>query len=83
MGDYTEPDIWGFLGSLPDEGAPTYAKITPIHLAASCSFLGVSRTEFDYSLAGLSIKGDNLDNLCQEPTAEADGNSCKIHAMRE
>ena len=32
-------------------------------------------TEFNSSLAGLSTEGDNLANLCQEPAAEADGNS--------
>ena len=33
-GDYTETDLWGVLGALPDKGVPAYIKITPLHLAA-------------------------------------------------
>ena len=43
-GDYAKPDLWGVLGPLPDEGTPSYIKITPLHLDTSYSFLGVSRT---------------------------------------
>ena len=77
-GDYAEPDLWGVLGTLPDEGAPPYIKITPLHLAASYLFLGVPRTEFDSALASLSMEGDGLDNLGQEPAAEADDGSRQI-----
>ena len=45
-GDYAEPYLWGVLGPLPDEGTPNYIKITPLQLAASYLFLGVSRKEF-------------------------------------
>ena len=34
----------------------------------------------DSSLAGLSTEGDDLDDLFQEPAAEADDDSCRIHA---
>ena len=33
--DYAEPELWGFLGPLPDEGVPDYIKITPPHLVVS------------------------------------------------
>ena len=79
-GDYAEPDLWGVLEPLPYKGAPAYIKITPLHLALRYSFLGVSRTEFDSSLAGLSTEGDDLDDLGQEPAAEVDDGSCRIHA---
>ena len=65
-GDYAEPDLWGVLGPLPDEGDPSYVKSTPLHLAASYSFLDVSRTEFDSALASLSKEGDDLDDLGQQ-----------------
>ena len=32
-GDYAEPDLWGVLVPLPDEGVPAYVTITPLHLA--------------------------------------------------
>ena len=76
--DYIEPDLWGLLRLLPENGAPAYVKITPLHLAASYSFLGVSRTEFDSSLASLSTEGDDLDDLGQEPAAGADDGSSRI-----
>ena len=62
-GDYTNLDLWGLLGPLPDKGIPYYIKITPLHLAASCSFLGVSRIEFESALFGLSTKGEDLGDL--------------------
>ena len=71
-GDYTEMDLWGVLGLLPDKGVPAHIKITPIHLAASYFFLGVSRTEFDSALAGLSTEDEDFDDLAQEPAAGAD-----------
>ena len=52
----------------------------PLHLAVSYSFLGVLKTEFDSALAGLSMEGDDLDDLGQEPVAEADDDSCRIRA---
>ena len=75
-------DLWGVLGLLPDKGAPSYIKIKPIHLATSYLFLGVSRTEFDSALAGLSTEVDNLDDLSQEPAAEANDGSHQIRARR-
>ena len=74
-GNYLEPDLWGILGPLPDDGMPSNVKITPLHLAASHSFLGVSRTELDSTLVGISTEGDNLNNLCQWTAADADGDS--------
>ena len=75
-----EPDLWGILVPLPDDGTPAYVNITPLHLAASYSFIGVLRTEFDSALAGLSTEGDNLDDLCQDPAAKADVDYCRIRA---
>ena len=62
-GDYAKPKLWGVLGPLPDEGTPSYIKINPLHLATSYSFLGVSRTEFGSALSGLSIEGEDLEDL--------------------
>ena len=81
-GDYAEPDLWGVLGPLPDKGMPSYIKITPLHLATSSSFLGVSRTEFDSALSRLSIEGENLEDLEQDPTSEGEDGSHQIHARR-
>ena len=50
------------MGTLPDKGVPAYIKITPVHLAATCLFLGVLRIEFD-------------SNLGQEPAVEANDGS--------
>ena len=79
-GDYAKPDPLGVLGPLPDEGTPFYIKIMWLHLAASYLFLSVSRTEFDSALSGLSTEGEDLEDLVQDPTAEADDGSCRIHA---
>ena len=62
-GDYSEPDFWGVLGPLPDEGTPSYINITPLHLANRYSSLGVSRTEFESALSGLSTNGEHLEDL--------------------
>ena len=75
-----EPDLWGVLGPLPDDGKPAYVNITPLHLAASYSFIGVLRTEFDSALTSLSTEVDALDDLCQETAAEADVDYCRIRA---
>ena len=56
-GDYAKPDLWGVLGPLPDEGTPSYIKITPLHLETSYSFLGVSRTKLESALSGLYTEG--------------------------
>ena len=64
-GDYSEPDLWGVLAPLPDKSTPNYIKIMPLHLAASYSFLAVSRKEFDSDLAGLSTEGEYLKDLAQ------------------
>ena len=55
-------------------------QITPLHLTASFSFFGVLRTEFDSSLTGITTEKYNLDDLCQEPAAEADEDSRRIRA---
>ena len=68
----------GVIGPLPEEGTPSYIKITPIYLATSSSFLDVSRTEFESALSGLSTKGEDLEDLAQDPAAEADDGSCQI-----
>ena len=57
-----------------------YIKITPIHLATSYSFLGVYRTDFESALSGISTKGEDLEDLAQDPTAEADDGSHRIRA---
>ena len=33
--DQSEPDLWGVLGPLLDEGMPNYIKITPLHIVAA------------------------------------------------
>ena len=68
------------MGPLPDKGTPAYVKMTPLHLTTSYSFLVVSRTKSDSALAGLSTEGDDLDDLAQEPAAEADDGSRRICA---
>ena len=78
--DYAEPELWGVLGPLPDEGVPGYIKITPPHLAVSCSSLGVLRMELYSDLAGLPTEGDNLEYLGQEPTTEANDSYRQIFA---
>ena len=55
-------------------------QITPLHLAASFSFLGVLWTEFDSALTGISIEKDDLDNLYQETAAKEDDNYRQICA---
>ena len=72
---------WGVLGPLLDKGTPSYIKITPLHLATSYSFLGVSRTEFGSALSGLSIEGEDMEDLSQDPAAEADDGSCQLRAQ--
>ena len=79
--DYTEPDLWGVLGPLPDKGTPSYIKITPLHLASSYSFLGVSHTKFGSALSGISTKGEDLEDLAQDPAAEADYGSRRKRAQ--
>ena len=79
-GDYAKPDLWGVLGPLPDEGTPSYIKITPLHLATSYYFLGVSHTKFESALSGLSTEGEGLEDLAQDPADGADGGSCWIQA---
>ena len=79
-GDYAEPDLWGVLGMLPDEGKPDYINLTPLHLALRYSFLGVSRTEYESALTGLSTEGEDLDDLVQEPADEADDSLRRICA---
>ena len=74
------PTFGGVLGPLPEEGTPSYINITPLHLATSYSFLGVSRTEFESTLPGLSTEGEDLKDLAQYPTAEADDGSRWIRA---
>ena len=74
-GEYAKPDLWGVLGPLPDEGTPSYIKITPLHLVTIYSFLGVSLTEFESALSGISTKGEDLEDLAQDPAAEADDGS--------
>ena len=78
--DYYEPDLWGVLGPVPDEGTPNYINITPLHLAAIYSFLGVSGTEFDSALTGISIEGEDPNDLAQEPVSEADDGFRQIRA---
>ena len=68
------------MGPLPDEGTTDYIKITPLHLAARYSFLGVLRTEFDSALTGLSTEGEDLNDLAQDIAAEADDVFCRIRA---
>ena len=80
-GDYNKPDLWGVLGPLPDEGTPSYIKITPLHLATSYSFLGVSRTKFKSALSGLSIEGEDLEDVAWNPTAEADDGSQRAQGV--
>ena len=78
---YVEPDIWGILGLLLNDGMPLYMQIMPHHLAESFSFLSVSSTEFDSALTGLSTEKDNLDDLRQDPTSQAYDNCRQIRAM--
>ena len=59
---------------------PSYIMITPIHLATNYSFLGVSRTKFQSALSGLSTEGEDLEDLAQDPAAEADDGSRQIRA---
>ena len=68
------------LGPLPDKGTPSYINITPLHLATSYSFLGVSCTEFESALSGLSTEGEDLEDLAQDPADEADDGSRRIRA---
>ena len=68
------------LGPIPEKGTPSYIKITPLHLAASYSFLGVSSIEFESALFRLSTKGEDLEDLAQDPAAEADDGSRRIQA---
>ena len=79
-GDYAKTDLWGVLGPLPDEGTPSYININPLHLATSYSFLGVSRTDFESALSGISNKGEDLEDLAQDPSAEAYDGSHQIRA---
>ena len=79
-GDYAEPDLWGVLWPLPEEGTPSYIKITPLHLATSYYFLGVSRTKFESALSGLSTEAEDMEDLAQNPAAEADYGSPQIRA---
>ena len=79
-GNYIEPDLWGILGPLPYHGTPAYIHITPLHLAASFSFIGVLRTEFDSALAGLSKENNDLNDLIQEHASKADDDSRRIQA---
>ena len=79
-GDYSKPDLWEMLGPLLEEGTPSYIKITPLHLATSYSFLGVSRTEFESALSRISTEGEDLEDPSQGPAAEADDGSCRIRA---
>ena len=74
-GYYVEPNLWGVLEPLPDKRTHSYIKITPLHLATSYPFLGVSRTEFDSALSWLSTEGENLEDLAQNSAAEADDGS--------
>ena len=69
------------LGLLPDEGTPSYTKITHIHLDTRYYFFGISRTEFESSLSGLSTKAEDLEDLAQDPAAEADDGSHRIRAQ--
>ena len=78
--DYAEPDLWGVLGPRPDKGTPSYIKIAPFHLATSYSFLGVSLTEFESALSGISTEGEDPEDLAQDPAAEADDGSLRIRA---
>ena len=59
-GDYAEPELWGVIGPLQEEGTSSYIKITRLHLATIYSFLGVSRTKFESALSGLSTKVEDL-----------------------
>ena len=68
------------LGLLPDKGTPSYIKMIPLHLKTSYSFPGVSRTKFESALSGLSNEGEDLEDLAQDPAAEADDGSCRIRA---
>ena len=68
------------LGLLPDKGTPSYIKMIPLHLKTSYSFPGVSRTKFESALSGLSNEGEDLEDLAQDPAAEADDGSCWIRA---
>ena len=68
------------LGPLPDTGTPNHIKITPLYLAVIYLLLGVLRTELYSALDGLSTQGEDLDNLAQEPAAEADDGFCRIRA---
>ena len=79
-GDYAKPDLCGVLGPLSDKGTPSYINITPLHLATSYSFLGVSRTKFESALSGLSTKGEDLEDLDQDTAAEVDDGSSWIQA---
>ena len=79
-GDYANLDLWGLLGPLPDEGIPSYINITPLHLDTSYSFLGVSRTEFDSALSGISTEGEDLEELALDPAADTDDGSHQIRA---
>ena len=78
--EYVKPDLWGVIGPLSDKGTTSYIKITPLHLATSYSFLGVYRTDFESALSGISTKGEDLEDLAQDPTAEADDGSHRIRA---
>ena len=69
------------LGPLPEKGTPSYIKITPLHLATSYSFLGLSRTEFESALSWLSTEGEDLEDLTQDPAAKVDDGSRRIRAQ--
>ena len=68
------------LGPLTDKGTPSYINITPRHLATISSFLSVYRTDFESALSGLSTKREDLEDLAQDPAAEADDGSRQIRA---
>ena len=68
------------LGPPPDEGTPDYIKTTPLHVSEIYLFLGISRTEFDATFTGISTEGEDLEDLAQEPTAEADEGLRRIRA---
>ena len=68
------------LGLLPDVGNPYYINIITLHLATSYYFLGVSRTELESSISGISTEGEDLEDLAQDTASKMNDGSHWIQA---
>ena len=69
---YSEAVLWGILGNLPTEDAPTYLRLEPLHFSWGTHFVGVDRLDFESALSGTDPTDGGTPISYAQPVGDLD-----------